>query len=266
LGHADLTTLQRAYGNQAVGGYVSGLVMRKISEDAMKELAQDLRARLNRPLAGHEIERLLAANVDGAFDNLDRPKRVDYCAKLLSKAGAVEWMRGDKHKGAEPEFMTKRNAFAVSLPHFVGGAKLRFTPAAQYTVFQGRGWISDNVFLRSPNPNVDVRSDLMVHVILEWARVGPDGAPNPHFTIRSSDIQMKLITGKIEGGKDEAMASKEATESSVSVGLGTNPREIGVNMAQKASVQALLSQDNVTAIQEWLRDTVVPAAQEARKG
>jgi hypothetical protein len=237
----------------------SPTVMRKLSDDNLKELFADVKSEFRLP-AATEIERIIAADVDGTFDNLNKPDRTKLAIDLMQKPPPIVWMRQVKQKQEKRPFMAERDPFAISLPAFLGGGRLRFTPAIQYSVFKGRGWISNNLFFQPPQ--VDVKLDLMAHVILEWTGDDPRQAPNPHFTIRASGTQLKFISGKIAGTGEE-MATKEGTESSVAVGLGTNPRAIGANMPHRDKVEQILSPDNIASIKDWLRDSVVTEAQDA---
>ncbi|WP_199338311.1 DUF4157 domain-containing protein [Nostoc sp. FACHB-133] len=199
-------------------------------------------------VGGAHTKRLMYWNDTGHFDdekggrlNLDTVKKA-MNTKIPTETAPVE-------ENKLPEFMQVRNDFSVRLPEYFGGGKLWFRKRLENVVFQGRAWISDNIYWRSPGG-----TQYMIHSILEWAgAISAESEPTPHITLRNAETQISIdldISNPLPRNESRIKGTLEVTKASFSQGLGVN-REPGQNMANdEASFRDLKAETT----QQWLRN------------
>jgi hypothetical protein len=120
--------------------------------DAHREISSDFSA--------VQVKRLLYWYDTGDLDTLNARSVGTFMAKKIP---------GHEDSAEDtglPDFMSVRDEFAVDLPSVLGNGTIRFRKKTSSNVFEGRGWISDNVYWR---PDTDGRIRYMVHAILEWS-------------------------------------------------------------------------------------------------
>lgn len=213
-------------------------------------------------VGGAHMLRLMYWNDLGHFDT-DKGGILNL--KTVRKAmDAKVPLEKEKHEEDEiPDFMQVRSRFAINLPEYFGGGKLWFNKRPANVVFEGRGWISENIYWRSPGGGEGraPRVRYMIHAIIEWNnKTHHLSAPKPHITLRNADTQVKIdldttnpkSSSRIEG-------DMEVTSSSFSQGLKVN-REPGGSMRTDHATFADLKSPET---QQWLKD-LKAAAQEAR--
>lgn len=219
-------------------------------------------------VSGSQTRRLMYWNSMHRFDvatggNLN--------AKTLKKAMSKKMPIEEQAvvENALPEFMQIRSEFSADLPAYFGGGKIWFRKRVENNIFQGRAWISDNIYWRSPavaqaqGVAAIPRVPYMIHAILEWAgQIGAAAEPTPHITLRNAETQVNMdldTTNPLPHNQSRILAPLEVTRASFSQGLGVN-REPGVNMVPNEPVFANLTAQDM---QQWLTGLIV-SAQAAR--
>ncbi|PHM06276.1 hypothetical protein CK516_34695 [Nostoc sp. 'Peltigera malacea cyanobiont' DB3992] len=199
-------------------------------------------------VGGAHTKRLMYWNDTGHFDD-DKGGRLnlDTVKKAMYKKIPIETAPVEENK--LPEFMRVRNDFSVRLPEYFGGGKLWFRKRLENVVFQGRAWISDNIYWRSPGG-----TQYMIHSILEWAGgISAESEPTPHITLRNAETQVSIdldISNPLPRNESRIKGTLEVTKASFSQGLGVN-RERGQNMANdEASFRDLKAETT----QQWLQN------------
>src|SRR5262249_14564686 len=205
----------------------------------------DLNKAALKSVGGAEMRRLLYWNDKGFFD---QSKGLPLNLKTVKKAMGNA-IPEQVDASALPNWMQARTTFAINLPAFFGGGKLWIRKERRSVCFEGRGWISDNCYWRSPDGS---KIRYMIHAILEWSgKVASVEEPTPHITLRNADTQAKIDLDAMSPLPDEATRIKsklEATKSSYSQGLGVD-REPGANMKQDEETFKYLTSK---AVQDWL--------------
>jgi len=189
------------------------------------------------------MKRLLYWNDKGHFD-VDQGGifNLKTVRKAMSRKIPLET---PSEEGGLPGWMRDRTPFGVRLPAFFGGGRLVFPKLASNVVFEGRGWIADNIYWRAPDPP---RVQYMVHAILEWAGGNHRVPPTPHITLRNADTQARIDLDTSNPLPAARVQGLEATRTSFSQGLGVH-RDPGASMVRDdPSFDRLRSGD----VQAWL--------------
>jgi len=203
------------------------------------------------------MKRILYWNEKDVFDRDKEGLNSKSLAKYTTTKFPAEKVDPDEER--LPEWMQIRRQFSVDLPTFFGGGRLWFRRHEGSVMFQGRGWISDNIYWRSKN---DPRVRYMIHAILEWpGKRSRTEKPTPHITLRNAETQAKIDLDKISPkarGEERVRGEMEVTRTSFSQGLGVH-RKPGESMVRDDE-----SFDNLRSaeVQKWLSD-LVDAAQDA---
>ncbi|MDX1908775.1 MAG: hypothetical protein SF053_17190 [Bacteroidia bacterium] len=204
-------------------------------------------------VGGTQMRRIIYWNSQGFFDNdLSLKKLKDAMQKRVP--GELDAPDDTKF----PEWMNIRNDFDLDLPFYFGADKIRFRKRPEYVVFNGRGWISENVYWRSEN-----KVRYMIHAILEWKTGAETGEPEPHITLRNAATQINIDLDRMVPIKDNPRikGDLEATQNSYPRGL-KGKREPGNAMKED---QAAFDHLTSEATKTWL-ESLAAKAQEALIG
>ncbi len=241
----------------------------------------DIIDRLNgkrpQPLGAVEVKRIFYWNEQNRFDVTDPrfakpPSKEELDAEvLMASAQAMPGEGGGAGGDGLPDFMQQRDSFGLKLPDFFGGGQIVFKKRSEFQMFEGRGWISENVYWRAPASREGApRVRYMIHAILEWAsQVPPRSDPNPHITLRNAETQALIdldITSPLpaDASKGARRGAKRPTRLDAKKAATTSSFSRGLGQARKPG--AAMVQDDVTfdnlkseAVKGWLKELAAAA-------